>query len=274
MPEFLSNILADLDGRAILEDVLGKIGTILVGVAVAWVVFFSQLRKFWLGDSDDLLVQAHYLLPRGEKYLLAFRTVVPPTTVKRLFDNDAAQRLIRRLAKETTIDQPILQSDGHLGFEIVNDILNYISGHLAVSPLPRSEWLMVTTCEDRRVAKKKCVRVFLIKPDDLSRFRDARFMQEKVAVESPWHFFRVVALHRIANDPEWVESMNSNQVSKSTREQFLIEPRAKHPRIRQVSLGLPETESSTKEPIEPNWPEATKYLRSYGSTIATIPKAG
>jgi hypothetical protein len=268
MPDFLANMLSGLDGKAILEDVLGKIGTILVGVAVAWVVFFSQLRRFWVGDSDDLLVQAHYLLPRGEKYLLVFRTVVSPTTVKKLFDNDAAQRLIRRLAKATTIDQPILQSDGHLGFEIVNDILNHISGHLAVSPLPRSEWLMVTTCEDRRVAKKKCIRVFLIRPEDLTRFRDERFMQEKVTVESPWHFFRIVALHRIANDPEWLESMTSNQASKSTRDQFLVEPRAVHPRIRRVSLGLPETESSTKDPIEPNWSEATKYLRSFGSKIA------
>ena len=54
------------------------------------------------------------------------------------------------------------------------------------------------TCEDRHVVRKRCVRCFLIRPEDLRRFGDWTWCCTKVRVEKPWHWYRVVALHCIA----------------------------------------------------------------------------
>ena len=74
-----------------------------------------------------------------QRYLLQLGTVLSPKTVDRLLDNVALRRLMRHLAEQATLTDPILATEGTAGFEIVNDIVNCVSGNLASSP-----WLSST----------------------------------------------------------------------------------------------------------------------------------
>lgn len=252
-----------IDWLLVTQDALGKVAAILVGIVLTWLVFFRHLWKFRLGDSDDVLIQAHYLVPKDDKLVLVFRTIAPPTTIKKLYDNSAAQRLVRQLADDTALDDPILKTEGHLGFEVVNDVVNYVAGFLSLASYPTQEWLLTVTCEDRKVARKKCVRVFLIRQGDLERFMDWEWCRSTLLTEAPWHFFRILALHKIA--AVFRQENATQPTSKGAdREKLLVEPRAKHPRIRRLSLSIKPNEVAVGEPLMPKWDEVGPYLRSLG----------
>ena len=93
---------------------------------------------------------------------------------------------------------PVLATDGTAGFEIVNDIVNSVSGGLASSPFPRDQWLMAVTCEDRKVVRKCCIRVLLVRRADLERMASWDWCREHILVEVWYHFWRIVTLHQIA----------------------------------------------------------------------------
>ena len=81
---------------------------------------------------------SHRPAPAGdERYLLQLRTVLPPRTVDQLLDNVALRRVMRHLAEQATLTDPVLATEGTAGFEIVNDIVNSVAGSLASSPFPR-----------------------------------------------------------------------------------------------------------------------------------------
>jgi hypothetical protein len=258
------DFVQDIDWLLVTQDALGKVAAIVIGIVLTWLVFFRHLWKFRLGDSDDILFQAHYLVPRDEKYVLVFRTVAPPTAIKKLYDNSAAQRLVRQLADDTSLDDPILKTEGHLGFEVVNDVVNYVAGFLSLASFPTEEWLLTVTCEDRKVARKKCIRVFLIRQRDLERFADWEWCRTTLLTEAPWHFFRIMALHKIAGTFAAESAPQPLVHQGSVRDQLLVEPRARHPRIRRLALSIKPEEIAVGAPSQPNWDEVTPYLRSIG----------
>ena len=148
-------------------------------VVIGWLVLYRQWRQLTQGRSDQVVFSANLLtrldshdhgLADGQRYLLQLRTVLTPKTVDQLLDNVALRRLIRNLAEHATLTDPVLATEGTAGFEIVNDIVNCVSGSLACSPFPRrDQWLVAVTCEDRRVVRKCCIRVLLVRRVDLER---------------------------------------------------------------------------------------------------------
>ena len=263
--------LQQLDWVSILQNALEKLATIATGLVLAWFFFVRQFWRLQAGDTDDILFQAHYLSPKDGKYVLLFRTVAPPTTIKKAYDNIAAQRMIKQLANQTSLDDPVLKSEGSIGFEIVNDLVNYLSGVLAVGNHAREVWLAAVTCEDRKLAPKKCIRVFLIREPDLTRFADWHWCKGNLFVEAPWHFFRIVALHAVARQfqAEKLAATKENAAVNSSRDGLLVAPRAKHERIRRLSLGLPTTELPIGAASLPDWNAAEAYLKGAGVSLPT-----
>ena len=107
------------------------------------------------------------------------------------------------------------------------------------------------TCEDRSVVRKKCIRCFLVRPDDLVRFQDWSWCRSNVRVERPWHWFRVVALHRIALLYRDEEIIFSDPQSAGAMP--LVDEQMKHRRIVSLSLGIMPDEIPIAEPLEIEW---------------------
>jgi hypothetical protein len=166
---YVLSLTSDLDlrsmlsflGRKLLEGLFQAIAVVVIG----WLVLYRQWRQLTQGKSDQVIFSANLFTPLAaqdrpmaddERYLLQLRTVLPPKTVDQLLDNVALRRVTRHLAEQATLVDPILATEGTAGFEIVNDIVNCVSGSLASSPFRRDQWLMAVTCEDRRVVRKCC----------------------------------------------------------------------------------------------------------------------
>jgi hypothetical protein len=118
------------------------------------------------------------------------------------------------------------------------------------------------TAEDRKVVRKRCVRGFLIKPDDLHRFHDWEWCREAVTVERPWHWFRVVALHRIAR--QYADQCRAFAGGGVSEAMPLVDDQAGHRRIVTLSLGLIETEQPIAEPFVVSWTARLKDFEAKG----------
>ena len=129
-------------GRKLLDGVVQAVAVVVIG----WIVLYRQWRQLTQGRSDEVVFSANLLTAlsqppgspaEGERYVLQIRTVLPPKTVDGLLDNVALRRLTRRLAEQATLVDPILATEETAGFEIINDIVNCVSGSLASSPYRR-----------------------------------------------------------------------------------------------------------------------------------------
>ena len=107
---------------------------------IGWLVLYRQWRQLMQGRSDQVIFSANLLTPlevhdppsaNSARYVLQLRTVLSPKTVDQLPRQRSARRLMRSLAEEATLTDPILATEGTAGFEIVNDIVNCVSGSLA-----------------------------------------------------------------------------------------------------------------------------------------------
>jgi hypothetical protein len=262
--------LASFDWPRLVPEFFGKLLGFLAGFGASWFLLFRKrlnaLQKLQKGDSDDLIFQMHKLwpVPGTEKHALLFRNVAPKTTLNSLYDNEAAQRLMKKLADSTTLSDPILKTAGTLGFELLNDAAGHIAGLMATTPFERETWLFMLTCEDRQVVRKQCIRGFLIRQQDLEHFANWSWCTSNVMVESPWHWFRVVALHRIAM--AWIEQESVNE-EVSQNAMPLVDNQETHPRIKRLSLGLNKDESPIREPIQIDWVEHRIQLNKLGLNL-------
>src|SRR5258708_8997488 len=137
----LPSVLSFL-GRKLLEGLFQAAAVVVIG----WLVLYRQWRQLTQGKSDQGIFSANLFTPLdaqdrpsadGMRYLLQLRTVLAPQTVDQLLDNVELPRHRRHLAEQATLVDPILATEGTAGFEIVNDIVNSVSGSLASSPFPR-----------------------------------------------------------------------------------------------------------------------------------------
>lgn len=263
--------LEGLEWSRLIPELVGKGLGFLSGFIVSWYFLFrkriKELQKFQLGDSDDVLFQAHYLLPApAGRVQLVFRNVTTKLTVNQLYDNPAARDLARKLTEQTTLNDPILPTEGTLGFELLNDAANYVAGALASSPHTKSVWLMCMTCEDRVAVRRRCIRCFLLQADELTKFSDWQWVKSQVAVEKPWHWFRLVALHRIAQ----VAAIENSRFSRREREQSmpLVDDQAEHRRLVRLSLGLPDTELAVAEPYPIDWSQHEEMLHEWKVSVS------
>jgi hypothetical protein len=212
-----------------------------------------------------VLFQAHFLasVPGSDKCVLIFRNLMPSTTVNALYDNPAARKIVREMADFTSLKNPVLRTEGRLGFEVLNDAFNHIAGHLATTPFARETWLFAMTCEDRQVVRRKCVRCFLIRPAELELFANWQWCRMNVLCEQPWHWYRIVALHQIAQQWQQEEKAAQNPAAE-TQGMPLVDKHATHRRIRPLSAGIFANEKPVGEPVSIPWTAQEWELKKLG----------
>ena len=139
--DLLIDWLESLEWQRLIPEILGKGLGFLAGFAASWYLLFRRrlnaLQRLQSGDSDDFIFQMHCLQPipeRPDEAVLLFRNLAPKTTLHDLYDNLAARELVKNLADKTSLGDPILKTEGTLGFEILNDAMGHIAGWLAVTP--------------------------------------------------------------------------------------------------------------------------------------------
>jgi hypothetical protein len=164
---------------------------------------------------------------------------------------------------------PILQTEGVEGFEVLNDAIGHIAGLVAATPFPRETWLFAMTCEDRQIVRKKCVRCFLVRPEDLQRFGNWSWCRTKVRVEKPWHWFRVVALHCIARTWETEQELTRQREAAhdTSHDMPLVDRQLRHNRVQELSLGLSPHEIPVGTPHIIDWRNHLPKLRQIGLAL-------
>lgn len=269
--EWFTDWFTSLEWSRLVPELLGKAAGFLVGFAASWYLLFrrrlQEIQRFQQGDSDDILFQMHVLQPvgdGGDDVVLLFRNVGPRSTVNQLYDNPAAREMLKELADNTSLSDPVLATQGRLGFEILNDAFGHLAGLTSLSPFPRETWLFAMTCEDRHIVRKKCVRCFVIRPADLERFADWKWCSAHVRVEQPWHWFRVVALHQIGQ--EWM-TQQGQKVVKDGRTMPLVNEQTTHNRIRQMSVGINTDEKLIGDPNQIRWQDHVESLQKIGLSL-------
>jgi len=282
---YVRSLLQDLDARSMLSFLVEKLFEGLLQavtvVVIGWLVLYRQWRQLTQGKSDQVVFSANLLTPLGEqdhpsadgeRYLLQLRTVLSPKTVDQFLDNVALRRLTRSLAEKATIVDPILATEGTAGFEIVNDVVNSVSGSLATSPFRRDQWLLAVTCEDRRVVRKCCIRVLLVRRGDLERLASWEWCRGHVLVEEWYHYWRIVTLHQIALRFQEEQQRQKQSRDQNIRENLLplVDPQAQHPRVRTLSLGINVEEPIIKPPIKVDW---ERYLPQIADLGLKLPGA-
>jgi hypothetical protein len=270
-------------GEKLLEGVLQAVAVVVIG----WLVLYRQWRQLTQGRSDQVVFSANLLTPIGEpaagsaggdRFLLQLRTVLPPRTVDQLLDNVALRRVIRSLAEQASLADPILATEGTAGFEIVNDIVNSVAGSLASASFRRDQWLLAVTCEDRKVVRKCCIRALLIRRDDLERLASWDWCREHVMVEEWYHFWRIVTLHQIALRYQEEQARQKASRAADIKENLLplVDRQAHHPRVRALSLGINIDEPIIKPPIAVDWARYLPQIAEMGLKLpgATDPAPG
>lgn len=224
------------------ELMMQAAGTLL-GLAFGWIFWLRKAldsrRRLRKGQTDSFTFQMHVLkpVPGTNEEVLLFRNILSSTTVAALFENPAARELVRSLARKTTVHQPILRTKGACGYDVLNDAFTHAAGHLAIAPFPREKWLFAMTCEDRQAVRRSCVRCFLIRPRDLERFLDWEWCRDRVRVEAPWHWFRVVALRQMALQWKVEEEERAKRLDQETR-MPLVDKHHQHAWVREMSAGV------------------------------------
>lgn len=284
--QYVSTLLQNLDARSVLSLILEKVFEGLlqaVGVVViGWLVLYRQWRQLTQGKSDQIVFSANLFSPvgepdhrsaDGERYLLQLRSVLAPKTIDQFVDNVALRRLTRGLAEKATLVDPILATEGTAGFEIVNDIVNSVSGSLASSPFRRDQWLLAVTCEDRRVVRRCCIRVLLVRRIDLDRLASWEWCCRHVLVEEWYHYWRIVTLHQIALRFQEEQQRQSQSRDRNIRDNLLplVDSQAQHPRVRILSLGINVEEPIIKPPIEVDWERYLPQIADMGLKLPGAP---
>ena len=262
--------LQSFDWPRLFPELLGKFLGFLLGFLGSWFLVFRRrlkaLEKLKSGDSDDVLFQMHLLqpVPATSDCVLLFRSVAPRLTIEQLYDNPVVRDKVREFADATSLGNPILNTSGTLGFEIVNDAFGHIAGVLAAMPFPRERWLFAMTCEDRKIVRKKCIRCFLIRPEDLERFLDWPWCRDHIRVEKPWHWFRVVALHQMAK--VWQSQNSASAIGENAQANAmpLVHNQERHDHIREMSAGLNTSDRPMGIPYRIPWAEHLPSLRDLG----------
>ncbi len=267
------------NGSELLANAVFQIVVFVLGVLASWFLVLRNrlkaLSRLKNGDSDDVIFQANFLwpVPGSKDVVLFFRNVAPTTTVDELYDNVAARDLVRKLAQDTTLKNPVLQTEHSMGFEVLNDAFGHLAGHLALSPFERETCLFVMTCEDRQVVRKKCIRCFLIRPADLTKLADWDWCRRHVRCEQPWHWYRIVALHQIAL--QWLDEREvEDRTMRKATSSPMVDEQLVHKRVRLMSAGISPGEKPVGEPAEVPWQELESDLKRLGLDLSSGPADG
>ncbi len=269
--------VASYIGGKLLDGLFQAIAVAFVG----WIVLYRQWRQLTQGRSDQVVFSANVLTPisgpsagssAGDRYVLQLRTVLPPRTIDQILDNVALRRMMRSLAEEASLVDPVLATEGTAGFEIVTDIVNNVSGSLASAPFKRDQWLLAVTCEDRKVVRKCCIRVLLIRRADLVRLASWDWCRDHVQVEMWYHYWRIVTLHQIALRFQKEQARQQAGRIEDVKDNLmpLVDPQAHHPRIRLLSLGINVDEPIIAPPLAVDWERYMPQMEALGLKLSGI----
>ncbi|MFI5459259.1 MAG: hypothetical protein ACHRXM_27865 [Isosphaerales bacterium] len=261
------------------EKLLGGLLQAVAVVVIGWLVFYRQWHQLTQGRSDQVIFSTNLLTPldapqrspaEGERCVPQIRTVLPPKTIDELLDNVVLRRLTRRLAEQATLVDPILATHETAGFEILNDIVNCVAGSLASSSYRRDQWLLAVTCEDRKVVRKCCIRVLLVRRSDIERLASWEWCRGHILVEEWYHYCRIVTLHQIALRFNEEQARQEQGRAQDIRENLLplVDDQAHHPRIRILSLGINIDEPIIKPPVLLDWDRHLPKIAELGLTLA------
>jgi hypothetical protein len=262
-------------GQKLLEGLLQALAVVVIG----WLIVYCQWRQITQGRSDQVIFSANLITslverqPLGtgsQRYVLQIRTVLPPRTVDTLLDNVALRRMIRHLAEGATRANPILATHETAGFEILNDIVNCVAGSLAASPHRRDQWLLAVTWQDRKVVRKSCIRVLLIRRSDIERLASWDWCRANLLVEEWYHYWRIVTLHQIAVRFTEEQARQEQGQARDIQANLLplVDRQAQHSRIRVLSLGINLDEPIIKPPAPLNW---DRYLVNIAKLGLSLP---
>ena len=145
-------------------------------------------------------------------------------------------------------------------------MVNSVAGSLASSPFPRETWLLAVTCEDRKVVRKCCIRVLLVRRDDLDRLASWDWCRDHVLVEEWYHFWRIVTLHQIAVRYQQEQARQEQARGQDIRQNLLplVDSQAHHPRVRALSLGINTQEPVIKPPQAVDWERYLPQVAAMG----------
>lgn len=252
----------------LLENALLAASTVLIVYLTLW----RKARRLASGDSDEILIGANYLVPiEGEANAgtccLALRTIGTPTTSHEVFDNEALRGFVEKLARRTTPDDPILPVGGRIGFEAVNTLANLVCGTLSLASFPEGRWLLAVTSEDARMVRKRCVRVLLVREEDVPRLSDWAWCRGSVRFEKPYHAVRLWTLHRIIR--RWREEQAARDAAAQGGEATmrLVDDQIEYPRVWPVVLRLPATTMLVEPPRAVDWNQLHELLAKLGATV-------
>jgi hypothetical protein len=283
---YLLSLLSSIDfksalsivGQKLVEGLIQAVAVVVIG----WLVLYRQWRRLVQGKSDQVVFSANLLTPLrnpdgnlagNQRYVLQIRTVLPSKTIDELLDNVAVRRLTRRLAEHASIEDPILATRETAGFEIINDVVNYVAGGLAASPYHRESWLLAVTCEDRKVVRKCCIRVLLVRRSDIEHLASWEWCRTNLVVEEWYHYWRIVTLHQIALRYQGEQANRECDRAGDIAENRLplVDQQAHHPRIRTLSLGINVDEAIIKPPVELDWERYALIVARWGLKLSGEP---
>ena len=124
----------------------------------------------------------------------------------------------------------------------------------------------MVTCEDRKVVRKCCIRVLLVRRSDIERLASWDWCREHILVEEWYHYWRIVTLHQIALRYNEEQMNRERGRAQDIREYLLplVDQQAHHPRIRTLSLGINVDEPIIKPPLQVDWARYLRKLRTWG----------
>lgn len=179
---------------AVFEHVVGG----ACGALVSFLFFVLAWWRFRQGESDEVVVHAHYFKETKEGPCMMVRTVLPPEHLSAVWTSPVGQKIIGKMisiAKKagTSVVSPADERQ----FGLILNCLNFLAGSCSLSPHKREMWVMALTWEPSRLVKQRCLRVLLIKKVDLEKYFGGAGRTEIVLVERPFYGFRLLALQEM-----------------------------------------------------------------------------
>ncbi|MEM6912318.1 MAG: hypothetical protein AAF555_12155 [Verrucomicrobiota bacterium] len=152
--------------------------------------------------TDEIVAQYNLLAkkPDGTEVLLLRSINVPGYgEVEGLLGNQVVARKVKRQAEKKTWPDPLIRLRGREGNTARATLFGKVMGANFDPRGPKEMFLGFLTCESIPKAAKidRKIRLMLIRAADLRRFLDSDWAKS-LHTERPSHFWRVVALQRLA----------------------------------------------------------------------------
>jgi hypothetical protein len=192
----------------VATGVLSVIGAAAGSALVARHYKRKERQALELGrDMDKMIMQTHHLDrkpgPNGTEIItLCLRNQQERRTLKDALGNEALADEFRLCMAKVKPESCIIPLTGKLSGMIRKALIEFAVSGTSASSLPREKYLMFPTLEDPVNSNTNFVtqpRTLQIMEHDLKLFLDAQ-TASRIRVESPYHAFRIAALHAIAKE--------------------------------------------------------------------------